>query len=115
MSDSVERTPFMTDLNDAVDRTSLDRIILRHSDDAQGANMEGETVLLALSSGRYYTLNRVGSIIWEHCTGHNTVRDIHAKLCEGFEVAPERALDDLIALINELVQEGLLQQEVKQP
>lgn len=115
MSDSLERTPFMIDLNDAAVGTMLDRIILRHSDDAQGANMEGETVLLALSTGRYYTLNRVGSIIWEHCTGHNTVSDIHAKLCEGFDVAPERALDDLIALINELVQEGLLQQEVKQP
>ncbi|MDI3461635.1 MAG: hypothetical protein OJF50_000456 [Nitrospira sp.] len=113
MSDSLERTLFMTDSKDAVDCTMLDRIILRPSDDAQGANMEGETVLLALSTGRYYTLNRVGSVIWEHCTGHNTVRDIHAKLCEDFEVAPERALDDLIALVNQLVQEGLLQQEVK--
>ena len=115
MSDSLKRTPFMIDSMDAVDRTMLDRIILRHSDTVQGASMEGETVLLALSTGRYYTLNRVGSIIWEHCTGHHTVRDIHAKLCEGFEVAPELALDDLIALINELVQEGLIQQEMKQP
>lgn len=113
MSDLLKRTPFMIDSKDVVDRTMLDRIILRPSDDAQGANMEGETVLLGLSTGRYYTLNRVGSIIWEHCTGQNTVRDIHAKLCEGFEVEPDRALDDLIALINELVQEGLLQQEVK--
>jgi hypothetical protein len=104
----------MTDSKDAVDCTMLDRIILRPNDDAQSANMDGETVLLALSTGRYYTLNRVGSIIWEHCTGQNTVHDIHAKLCEGFEVAPELALDDLIALINQLVQEGLLQQEVKQ-
>jgi hypothetical protein len=115
MSDSLKRTPFMIDSMDAVDCTMLDRIILRPNDDAQSANMDGETVLLALSTGRYYTLNRVGSIIWEHCTGQNTVRDIHAKLCEGFEVAPELALDDLIALVNQLVQEGLLQQEVKQP
>jgi len=103
----------MTDSMDAVDCTMMDRIILRPSDNAQGANMEGETVLLDLSTGRYYTLNRVGSVIWEHCTGHNTVSDIHAKLCERFEVAPERALDDLIALVNQLAQEGLLQQEVK--
>lgn len=115
MSDWLERTPFMDFSKNSVDGTMLDRMILRASDDVQGANMEGETVLLDLSTGRYYTLNRVGSVIWEHCTGHHTVSDIHAKLCERFEVAPERALDDLIALVNQLVQEGLLQQEMKQP
>ncbi len=73
--------------------------------------MEGETVLLDLSTGRYYTLNWLGSVIWEHCTGHSTISDIHAVLCDRFDVAPERALDDLVALVNQLIQEGLLQQE----
>ena len=63
------------------------------------------------STGRYYTLNRLGSVIWEHCTGHSTISDIHAVLCDRFEVSPDRALDDLVALVNQLVQEGLLQQE----
>src|SRR5574340_444318 len=65
--------------------TMLDRIILRPSDDVQGANMDGETVLLNVSTGRYYTLNRVGSVIWEHCTGHNSMSDIHALLCRRFD------------------------------
>ena len=89
----------------------LDRTILRPSPDVQGTSMEGETVLLDLSTGRYYTLNRLGSVIWEHCTGHSTISDIHAVLCDRFDVAPERALDDLVALANHLVQEGLLQDE----
>jgi hypothetical protein len=89
----------------------LDRIILRPSPDVQGTSLEGETVLLNLNTGRYYTLNRLGSVIWEHCTGHCTISDIHAVLCERFEVASEQALDDLVALVNQLVQEGLLQQE----
>ena len=74
--------------------------------------MEGETVLLDLSTGRYYTLNRLGSVIWEHCTGHSTMRDIHSVLCARFEVAPKQALDDLVVLVNQLVQEGLLYQEM---
>ncbi|OGW51442.1 MAG: hypothetical protein A2V62_04115 [Nitrospirae bacterium RBG_19FT_COMBO_58_9] len=85
--------------------------ILRPSPEVQGSTMEGETVLLNLSTGRYYTLNRLGSVIWEHCTGQSTISDIHAILCDRFEVAPERALDDLVSLVNELIQEGLLQQE----
>lgn len=93
------------------EQASLDRIVLRTSPDVQGTSMDGETVLLDLSTGRYYTLNRVGSAIWEHCTGHHTIRDIHTVLCDRFDVAPERALDDLVILVNQLTQEGLLQQE----
>lgn len=113
MSNPLQRTPPAIVSEQAVDCTMLDRIILRPSPDVQGASMEGETVLLDLSTGRYYTLNRLGSVIWEHCNGHSTISDIHAVLCDRFEVASERALDDLVALINQLVQEGLLQQEKK--
>ncbi|MDP3091792.1 MAG: PqqD family protein [Nitrospira sp.] len=94
-----------------LDPTQLDKTVLRSSPDVQGTTMDGETVLLDLSSGRYYTLNRLGSVIWEHCTGIQTVREIHGVLCDRFEVAPERALNDLVALANELIREGLLQQE----
>jgi hypothetical protein len=93
------------------EQASLDRIVLRTSLDVQSTNMDGETVLLDLSTGRYYTLNRVGSVIWEHCTGDKTISDIQAVICDRFDVAPERALDDLVALVNELIQEGLLQHE----
>lgn len=98
-------------VNRLVDLTTFDQTVLRPSPDVQGTNMDGETVLLDLSTGRYYTLNRLGSVIWEHCTGHNTMSNIHRVLCDRFEVAPERALDDLVALVNQLIQEGLLQQK----
>ena len=111
MVDPLPTTPRPFASEPVVDRTILDQIILRPSPDVQGTSMEGETVLLDLSTSRYYTLNRLGSVIWEHCTGHCTISEIHAVLCDRFEVAPERALDDLILLVNHLVQEGLLQQE----
>ncbi len=94
-----------------IDRTQLDSICLRPSPDVQGTTMDGETVLLDLSGGRYYTLNRLGSVIWEHCAGQSTVANIHRAICERFEVAPEQALDDLVMVVNELLQEGLLEHE----
>jgi hypothetical protein len=111
MSDPLQATPPPFASEHAVDRTMVARTILSPSLDVQGTSMEGETVLLDLSTGRYYTLNRLGSVIWEHCTGDSTISDIHAVLCDRFDVAPERALDDLVALVNQLVQEGLLHQE----
>ncbi len=111
MSDPLQAPPRPIASEHAVDRTMLARTILRPSPDVQGTSMEGETVLLDLSTGRYYSLNRLGSVIGEHCTGHSTISDIHAVLCDRFEVSPDRALDDLVALVNQLVQEGLLQEE----
>lgn len=111
MSNTPHLVLLPTKLDHFVDPTLCDRIVLRPSPDVQGTTMDGETVLLDLSTGRYYTLNRIGSVIWDHCTGHHTISDIHAVLCDRFDVAPERALDDLVTLINQLIQEGLLQQE----
>ncbi len=74
----------------------------------QGTTLDGETVLLDLSSGRYYTLNRVGTAIWEHCTGGNSLRSIHEALCKRFEAPAERIADDLLALVTQLGHEGLL-------
>ena len=73
-----------------------------------GTMLEGETVLLDLNSGRYYTLNRVGTAIWEHCAGKQSLQDIHATLCERFEASSERIADDLLALVTHLGHEGLL-------
>ena len=74
----------------------------------QGTTLDGETVLLDLSSGRYYTLNRVGTAIWECCTGNQSLQDIHATLCGRFEASSERIADDLLALVTHLGHEGLL-------
>ena len=77
----------------------------------QGTTLDGETVLLDLSSGRYYTLNRVGTAIWECCTGNQSLQDIHATLCGRFEASSERIADDLLALVTHLGHEGLLKLE----
>ncbi|MBK9948056.1 MAG: hypothetical protein IPP12_12835 [Nitrospira sp.] len=50
--------------------------------------MDGETVLLDLS------------------TGTQTTRDIHSVPRDRFEVAPERALDDVVTLVNQLTRRG---------
>jgi len=111
MSDPLQATPSPIASEYTLDRTMLARTILWPNPDVQATCMEGETVLLDLTTGRYYTLNRLGSVIWEHCTGQNTISDIHAVLCDRFTVASERALDDLVFLVNQLIQEGLLQQK----
>lgn len=113
MSDAPDASVPSPEGEPCVDPTQCDHLLLRPSPEVQGTDMDGETVLLNLSTGRYYSLNQVGSVIWSLCTGAHTLRDIQTMLCDRFEVPPERALDDLVVLVNQLLQEGLLHQESK--
>jgi hypothetical protein len=79
--------------------------------DVHGTVMDGEMVLLNLNTGRYYTLNTVGTMVWELCMAGKTLEDIHQALCVQFEVSSERAEQDLFELVNQLEQEGLLSTE----
>ena len=73
MADQMQETIYELVTAPGIDLTQLDRTLLRPSPDVQGTTMDGETVLLDLSSGRYYTLNRLGSVIWEQCMGRQTL------------------------------------------
>jgi hypothetical protein len=109
----------MPDLADAVygatgsektiDRERIGQTVVRQHAEVQGTNMDGETVLLDLRTGRYYTLNRLASVIWQECDGTRAVADIHATLCARFDVTAEQALEDLIAMLNQLCREDLIQ------
>ena len=111
MADHMQATVSELATASGIDLTQLDQTFLRPNPGVQGTTMDGETVLLDLSSGRYYTLNRLGSVIWEQCMRRQAISTIHAGLCERFEVGSGQALDDLLVLVNTLIQEGLLQQE----
>jgi len=89
-------------------RQGLMSAVPRPNPDVQGTTLDGETVLLNLGTGRYYTLNRVGTAIWEACTGTQTLQMIHTTLCGRFDAPPERIADDLFALVTHLSHEGLL-------
>ncbi len=80
----------------------------KRNEQVHGTVMDGESVLLDLSTGRYYTLNVVGSTIWDHCTGDRSLEEILATVCDKFDVPAAQAQDDLTDLMAQLSQEGLI-------
>jgi len=69
---------------------------------------DDEVVLLDLAGGEYYALNVVGARVWEELARGKTPAEIGAVVATEFEVEPERALADCLALVDELVALGLL-------
>ena len=70
--------------------------------------LDGEAILLNVENGVYYTLNRVGTAMWELLTEERPFAGVLAVICERFDVTEEVARKDLTALITRLQHEGLL-------
>lgn len=73
------------------------------------SDLAGEAVILNLKSGVYYGLNRVGASIWNLLQEPKTVNEIRDAMLAKYEVEPEQCTRDLLALLQELEGEGLIE------
>ena len=69
----------------------------------------GEAVLLDLASERYFGLDPIGTRIWQLLADAPALAQVHATLCGEFDAAPERIGEDLLALVGQLSEAGLVQ------
>lgn len=67
-----------------------------------------EAVVLHLDSGIYYSLNEVGARIWDLCDGNTNIENVTKIICNEFEITEEIALRDILDVLNDLFQEGLI-------
>lgn len=79
------------------------------SPDQVSTNLGNETVILGLTSEEYYSLKEVGARIWEIIKEPKTVRQILETLLNEYAVEPERCERDLLVLLQELANEGLVE------
>jgi hypothetical protein len=70
--------------------------------------LDGESVLLNLETGVYFTLNDTGTAAWELFDGATSLAAIGEALCVRFNVLPEQARQDLLELTQTLLEEGLV-------
>jgi hypothetical protein len=70
--------------------------------------LDGETVLLNLDTGVYFTLNATGTAAWELFDGQTSLTEITRVLCEQSDVTLEQGRRDLMELTKALMDEGLV-------
>jgi len=87
---------------------SLDTIVVA-SKDQVSSDLAGETVLLSLTSARYYGLSGVGARIWDLLREPVRASDICESIATEFEVAPERCEADTLHFLQELAKNGLIE------
>lgn len=67
-----------------------------------------EAVLLDLSGERYFGLDPIGTRIWALLAPAPVLQQVHASLCAEFDADPARIETDLLALVQQLAEAGLI-------
>ena len=71
--------------------------------------VEGESVLLNLESERYFGLDEVGTRMFSVLTESNSIQVAYEVLLDEYDVDAESLRSDLISLIDNLVDQGLME------
>ena len=71
--------------------------------------VDGEAVILNLDDGIYYTLNEVGSRIWEHLAEGKGIEQIADKIAVQFETQSQRVEKDVLGLIVQFKEARLVE------
>lgn len=69
--------------------------------------VDGETLVIHLTSGDYFSLNRVGTRVWEQLDGSAPIADVVDTIVSEYDVSPTQATSEVLELVDELVQEKL--------
>jgi hypothetical protein len=77
--------------------------------DQVSSDLGKEVAILDLKAGVYYGLDDVAARIWNLIQEPRTVNEIRDILLEEYEVEPERCERDLLALLERLAAEGLIE------
>jgi Coenzyme PQQ synthesis protein D (PqqD) len=77
--------------------------VLSPSRDVTWTLLDGEAVLLDLESGRYFTLNRTATVLWQMLDGRKSLAEVVTMLGERFAVEQEVALEQVRHLAARLV------------
>lgn len=79
------------------------------SRDQVSTTLSGETIILQMRDGTYYGLDAVGTRIWSLIQEPVSLADVSATVEREYEVDGPRAMTDLIALVGELFDRGLIE------
>jgi hypothetical protein len=84
---------------------------LRPARHVRAVHVQQEMVLLDLRRDRYYTLNRLGALIWTLLADGRSIVEIAATLSAEFDATSEIIASDVQRLIERLGSCGLLERE----
>lgn len=71
--------------------------------------LDGEMMIMSARDSTLFTLNPIGTIIWQSADGKTTLQEIvECKVCAEFDVEPDEAMKDAESFVTDLASHGIL-------
>jgi hypothetical protein len=71
--------------------------------------LDGEMMIMSAKDSTLFTLNPVGTVIWQAADGQTSLAEIvEHKVCVEFDVNPAEALQDAESFVGDLASHGIL-------
>jgi len=87
---------------------SLTQHVKPNSEEVAAKVMDGEAILINLSNGIYYSMDKVGAVVWELVEKNYSPEKMVAFIISRYEVETKQARGDVERLLKELVDEKLI-------
>ena len=82
-------------------------------DDVLISRLQEESVILNLDSERYFGLDDVGTRFLSVLTSSESIEAAYERLRNEYDVDPQILRNDLLSLVNNLIDQGLLIREIR--
>ncbi len=82
--------------------------VIAASEDVVACDLADGAALLDLKSSTYFTLNEVGSHVWGMIREPKPVSELGEALLMRYDVEPSRCRQDLVSLLQQLADAGLI-------
>lgn len=86
------------------DNTKIARVL-----NIVGTDMDEETVMINVETGKYYGMDPVGGRIWSLLESPKSLAELLDVLCDEYDVEHEQCRVDVLAFLQYLNGEGLVQ------
>ncbi|MGP7818711.1 lasso peptide biosynthesis PqqD family chaperone [Niallia sp. 01092] len=73
------------------------------------SDMDGETVMMSISNGKYYNLGKIGGKVWGLMSQETTVSQIVLTLQAQFNIEQKECEEQVISFLNQMLKENLVQ------
>ena len=89
-------------------RVSLKQVVAAVNEQVS-SDLGGEAVILSLKPGIYFGVNETGAFVWNLIQQPISLEEIKDRILKEFEVEADRCERDLLELIDQLKDKGLIE------
>ena len=87
---------------------NLHRCFRPREEEVASKVIDGEAIIINLANGVYYSMDKVGALVWERLQAGYTLDDVIRSVTAAYDVSPEHAESNVVELVEELLQENLV-------